>query len=189
MITIFSNTLYWFTRIIRKRYMVPPWTSVLAVPLTVRQTQCQHASGADPASTERGYYSVQYADRILICCPLSFFWVANGILFETHPSGQRISETSRYIKCTGSSGFVFSGKSLGCSQYRAFIHSFSLFFCLSLHLLLLFFSCLARMRLYQILIFSLPLIGLTVGAAAEQDLPQCAVRSHSWSIWNPLPHF
>lgn len=57
------------------------------------------------------------------------------------------------------------------------LHSFVFFFFFfSIPFLLRYFP-LVRMRLYRILILFLSLISLTVGAAAEQDLPQCAVCS------------
>ena len=104
--------------------------------------------------------------------------MANRVLLEKTLVSE-CPETSRYIKRTGSSGSVLLALYFGPS----FIH---VFFSFSFLYLIFFFfcSCLARMRLHQILIVFLSLIRLTVGAASEQDLPQCAVCSFV-ANWNP----
>lgn len=63
--------------------------------------------------------------------------VANRVLFEKYLVGQRMSETSRYIKRTGSSGFC----SLGCIYLgSSFIRFFLLFLFYSFSFTLLSFG-------------------------------------------------
>ena len=80
-----------------------------------------------------------YIDRILISCPLSCLFGGQSCSSRKDP-GQRMSETTRYIKRTGSSGSVLSWLSL----FRSLIPSCILLFFFSLFNLFLFLFLLGQ---------------------------------------------